>query len=406
MIRKSVKFRSRGSRVGFTLLELLVAVSIIAVLISLIAPAVQNARAAARRVQCQNNVKNVSLALADYVTTSDGRFPSLFGRRGGRTSVWTTEILPQIDAKAVYDRLETEPAPNVHIPILLCPDDEENEQLKRGLSYVVNVGYGRMTIVCAGLPIHRDTITVNNTNVSTSSVLETFPRNDGLDGYSLGLSVISVSVGPPHLHIGIDWNNDSQVSKHEDLVTTGTGVFWSGHQLSNESFNISRLDTGDGTSQTMLLTERNRRRDWAIPPIQATLDLSQVLRLRYLAPMVSHGFGMSTASFRDTSGVHMMPKEGAWAVSPRTKHLQYRALDTVARYDCPPPGLLPTRRIINETSSYFAAPMSDHAGGVNMAFCDGSVVFMSEDLHPDVYVRLMTSDGSRNGQHLLSGEDY
>jgi prepilin-type N-terminal cleavage/methylation domain-containing protein/prepilin-type processing-associated H-X9-DG protein len=109
-----VRSRTVARGRGFTLIELLVAIAIIAVLISLLLPAVQSAREAARRAQCVNNLKQIGLALHNYVSVNGG-FPT-----AGQGSLYTVNppdtqyvdgtgfharILPFLEQAAVYNAI-------------------------------------------------------------------------------------------------------------------------------------------------------------------------------------------------------------------------------------------------------------------------------------------------------------
>jgi prepilin-type N-terminal cleavage/methylation domain-containing protein len=122
-----------GKRQGFTLIELLVVISIIATLIALITPAVQSARAAARRTQCLNRLKNIALAAKNFSTSHKDRPPAY--NQGGRT--WAFALLHLMDNGAAQ-RAGTAP----YISAFVCPDDNTNEDQAGGLSYVANHGYG------------------------------------------------------------------------------------------------------------------------------------------------------------------------------------------------------------------------------------------------------------------------
>ncbi len=121
--------QSRCQRTGFTLIELLVVFAIVGVLVGMTLPAVQSARESARRVSCQNNLKQIGLAIHNYHSAFN-HFPTVNANQTLNGGSIFTAILPMIEQASAFERydfaLPNSDPKNVavtgqRIPFFLCP---------------------------------------------------------------------------------------------------------------------------------------------------------------------------------------------------------------------------------------------------------------------------------------------
>jgi prepilin-type N-terminal cleavage/methylation domain-containing protein/prepilin-type processing-associated H-X9-DG protein len=127
---------------GFTLIELLVVIAIIAILIALLLPAVQSAREAARRAQCTNNLKQLGLAIHNYISTVEAFpaqcYPDNVDGTDNWSFSWQCSILGQMEQQplfnsinfkiSVWDGAQTT-SYKTQPPTFLCPSESTNNQL-------------------------------------------------------------------------------------------------------------------------------------------------------------------------------------------------------------------------------------------------------------------------------------
>ena len=156
MTRRNTHKNERHS--GFTLVELLVVIAIIGVLVGLLLPAVQAAREAARRMQCQNNLKQISLACQNYESAYKKFPPSSVVDRTvtstGNNGSWGVHgrILPFHEQGSLYEKIDLSigwdnqsAIDNIKLAIYACPSDPGSDQVRnpgRGRPLLYPTTYG------------------------------------------------------------------------------------------------------------------------------------------------------------------------------------------------------------------------------------------------------------------------
>lgn len=165
-------------RRAFTLVELLVVIAIMSVLISLILPAVQAAREASRRVACQNNLKQLGLAVQNYESQHGRLPPSGMAKRDyaelarldqGVQLGWLVRVLPMLEQQALFARFDLKrPAvdqpgdpQSEQPPTLLCPSDAASGRLMSttelgGLSTAAAHQFGKGNYAAFASAFHLD----------------------------------------------------------------------------------------------------------------------------------------------------------------------------------------------------------------------------------------------------------
>ncbi|MGB4709794.1 MAG: DUF1559 domain-containing protein [Fuerstiella sp.] len=382
MMQLLLQNRSEKRR-GFTLIELLVVISIIAVLMSLILPAIQNARAAARRTQCLNRVRQIGLGLHAFASKNkNAQFPSYgtwgdikdnsgnwltTNSTGKKLRNWVVDILPDLDRQDIFDRWDfardhdsTFTGPSGYsnaqlieafkFNILVCPSDESGDAAG-ALSYVVNAGYANI-----------DGSLSASSGWAGSSNLH---RDDDPD-MDLDLD-------------GTKNDEDDKLMFHRSGVMWGMAIDRSGDGKPNAYPNRSHtLNTiYDGTSNTLLVSENTNAaatQFWGDPS-------ARYCTFVYPLDPNPTALGLTAADY--------------YASAPMDPAHPYGRINASGSG---PEGERPF-------------PNSGHSGGVNVVMCDGSARFLSETIDLNVYAQLVTPAGTKSlttaaPQQILNSTDF
>ncbi|WP_437222204.1 DUF1559 domain-containing protein [Planctomicrobium sp. SH661] len=296
----------RPAHSGFTLIELLVVIAIIAVLIALLLPAVQQAREAARRSQCKNNLKQMGLALHNYHEQVGCFPPAYFGVGTGAETGWSwgTCLLPMLDLSSVYNQLKA------NDPARVAAADST-----------------RYAILSQGYPVFR---CPSDTGLSTNS---RWRFRSGTTGSDLVETSTSNYIASNHTHL----------NKRD---TTANGVFGITCPvgLPSNLFGMrpKRIsDITDGTSNTFALGERATKlsgKDLYASLVFGATDIDENLDYMGISTVTGCGgylLNMDPRGFSSmhVGGTHFLMCDGSVRfVSQNTSHNTDSAINSTVEY--------------------------------------------------------------------------
>lgn len=228
-MRRVAQATGARTRSGFTLIELLVVIAIIAVLIALLLPAVQQAREAARRSQCKNNLKQFGLALSNFHDVH-GTFPLAMADDDTNNWGWGVYLLPMIDQAPMYQQLT-----GGSTPIVLV-FQKGNHVFNNGSNNIDTQGSGQ-NVSSGNYPILKTTVL--NAFICPSDTLPT-TNDQGISksNYCANIGTILTGAG--------GWGGPSG-----NLMNGG--LTWDNNNTHSDQTGFS--DLTDGSSNTIMLGE-------------------------------------------------------------------------------------------------------------------------------------------------------
>jgi len=410
--------KSRRRARGFTLIELLVVISIIGVLVGLLLPAINSAREAGRRAQCQNNIRQLALALNAFAgrknayptagtwfelpTATDPSTSVLLSALGSTSGVppavmnragysWVEEILGDLDQQDLANNwtkhlpygwttspdIATQPnfvLGSTALGVLRCPDDNNFTTNEGNLSYVVNGGFTRFPdfplvwsgYQADGLP-------------ATGGTQTTFMSWDGASAPSSFDKGVGTKLGV--MFLNSVWDPEFELSPAGSGTTLPPTLANRQPPWGSNKTTLSAIT--DGMSATLLLGENtlvgfstggpwsgNVPTNWSCPLPNFCMFIG--------SDNICGPTGACTGVFQPPASYNNSADDPAWLFA-----------NVIGGFENIGYGQVLTLK------GTFPFVTSGHPTGSNFAFCDGAVRFISNTIDGTVYSKLLSPAGSK-----------